>query len=174
MTKLLGIAGFVFLLAVIWCMRTMKRGFTPLSANKERWREQFKEEERRLSKEQKEVSTDDQNRMLIAAVRDLIRLDGRSDIDMTVERGTITVTAPENTWILSFRGNDQVLQSTHKVLHSPGAWNLTSGGLSHEFRSVDELMQTFHRELMGEQLEFQEESLIGERLRHTRRPSRPQ
>ncbi|MBO4369097.1 MAG: hypothetical protein J5803_03235 [Desulfovibrio sp.] len=164
MLTLIAIAGFVFLLAVIWCIRTMKKGFTPLSADKERWREQFKEEERRLIKEQKEISTEEQQHVLEVAVRDLLRLDEKKETTIESHDGTVTVVAPENSWILAFHGSDQELHSTHKVLHSPGFWTLTTRNACRKFLTIDELMQTFHAELNGEAEE--EESVLSVRKRH--------
>ena len=151
MRVLLAIAAFVMLCAIIWCFRTMKSGFTTLSADKERFRKKFQDEELRLSKEQRDISSAEQCNLLEAAVRDLLRLEERPEITVVRTDDVLEVTSPPKIWILSFHHRRENLKSTDKVLHGPGIWSLREGEERQEFPTIDQLMCAFQKSLRGQE-----------------------
>ena len=171
MLIVLGVAGFVMLLAIIWCIRTMRKGFTSLSADKERWRERFTEEERRLSKEQSDIPASEQLHLLFVGVQDLLRLEEIANAGCVLEGSCVHVTCDGRSWLLSYHAREQKLQSMHKVLHGPSHWILERSGegedqvgKQEEFPSVAQLMQAFHAQLRGE--EMREPSFLEARRKH--------
>ena len=173
MRILLAIAGFLMLCTIIWCFRTMKNGFTTLSADKERFRQKFRDEERRLSKEQRDISRAEQYTLLEAAVRDLLRLEECKDYELVRDQDDLLVTGPEKRWILSFHHRRETLKSSSQVLHSPGVWTLREGEQVDEFPGIDRLMCAFQKRLRGQEDEekplAENENLIAIRRSHQAR-----
>ncbi|MCR5815147.1 MAG: hypothetical protein K6G15_11745 [Desulfovibrio sp.] len=150
MRVLLAIAGFITLCAIIWCFKTMKSGFTTLSADKERFRQKFRDEELRLSKEQRDISSSEQYTLLEAAVRDLLRLEERTDCELTRQADQLQIRCQEKCWIISFHHHRQELKSASRVLHGPGVWSLREGDSVEQFPGIDRLMCAFQKRLRGQ------------------------
>lgn len=171
MLIVLAIAGFVTLLAIIYCIRLMRRGMTTLSSDKERWRKRFAEEEQRLSKEQSDIPLSEQMHLLYVGVQDLLRLEDLNEAECSHQDGYVMVKTTKGAWKLSFEAREQTLKSLKKVLHGPSHWflerlaepeqdeaNLKQGeaptlGLRQEYASIALLMQAFQAQLRGESLE---------------------
>lgn len=149
MVLLLSVAGFVMLIAIIWCVRTMRRGFTSLDASKAILRSRLQEGELRLAKEQQEITTPEQIALLEAGVRDLLRLD---DVDgsCTREDNDIHVTTQSDSWTLSYHTIEQTLH-TRKTLHGATHWVLYThrNNTTEDFPSIDLLMRAFQDALRG-------------------------
>ncbi|MBQ9537590.1 MAG: hypothetical protein IJU79_07400 [Desulfovibrionaceae bacterium] len=173
MLFVLGIAGFVMLIAIIWCIRTMKRGFTPLSKNQELWRAKFQEDEQRLAKEQQEISESEQLHFLEAAIKDLINLDKIDNLTCERDKNNIIVHSNTDEWILSYHAVEQKLHTVKKVLHGKSHWILKTKDKSYDFSTIDALMRAFGACLKGEDPELLEPKSFLPRQHHNRKAHKP-
>lgn len=157
MFLLLAVAGFVMLIAIIWCVRMMRKGHTTLALNKERWHEHFREEESRLSKEQKEITVSEQLTLVHAAINDLLRLDNRTDATCELSPKGIRLLAGTEEFTISLESREQRLASMKKVLHSPARWTLTTPHGSLIYTRIDDMMKALVLALRGDTDELKAE-----------------
>ena len=149
---LFAIAGFITLIAIMWCLRMVRKGQTSLQKDKERWQEKFRQEETKLNKEQQEITAQEQTHLLNAAIQDLLRLENRTDATVTRNGNTIRIQLePQTVLSVSLSAREQKITGLGTVLHSPTVWSLTRSGETKVYTRLDSLMRTLVAIIRGEE-----------------------
>ncbi|MBR4742355.1 MAG: hypothetical protein IK079_05615 [Desulfovibrio sp.] len=149
MLLLLGLAGFVMLIAIIWCIRNIRHSPTTLEQHKTRWHQDFKKKEIEIAKEQQEISTNDQVHFLQMAVWDLLRLEEKESSLEKIEEG-IRINLGDQIWYCTYYDHAEQLKSLKKTLHGQGHWILKNETQRYDFKTIEQLMHALTNVLRGE------------------------
>ena len=164
MFLLLGLAGFVMLLAIIWLFRNMKRKSTTLDQRIANWHQNFRMQELEIAKEQQQISNHEQLHFLEVAIEDLLRLEGK-DAPCTKTDEGICIQLDSKSIYCSYHAHTEEIKSLHKTFHGQSHWILKDGEAVFDFKNIEELMRALTHALRGEPV--LESIRISDRFRHS-------
>ena len=126
-------AGAVFLAAVVFCVRLMKRGLTTLEDERAQCLERIRQMEEKIQEDQKNMASSEHLRVARAGLEDLLRLAGNPP-GMRLEslakgqgeaRGeALVLHLPEGEVRISLNMRERELKGVRKVVHGHGRWHL--------------------------------------------------
>ena len=153
-------AGLVFFIAIVFSMRSMRKGTTFLSDEQKTVAAIIKEGELEIARSRKGIQLSEQMHILHAAVADLLRLDELAlGVKLELQGNKLSITGKDWIWLIRFSDREHVLRSTGQVLSGHEKWSLICDGQRTEFADLAELMSELDRRLRGEKVSL---SAIGE------------
>lgn len=162
-------AGAVILAGLIFCLRIMRRGITTLDQDRDQYLERIRAGERQLDEDRKNISLDEQCRVLRAAVEDLLRLAGDPPGHELSGKGTrLVLRTPAGEWRLELSMRERSLRGTRKVLHGRSRWLLSGFGRDETFDDLAGLMRSLNAHLRGDEMVTPEPAHLARRLSHQR------
>ena len=149
-------AGAVFLAAVVFCVRLMKRGLTTLEDERAQCLERIRQMEEKIQEDQKNMASSEHLRVARAGLEDLLRLAGNPP-GMRLEslaqgqgeaRGeALVLHLPEGEVRISLSMRERELKGMRKVVHGHGRWHLNGLGLNEEYTDLVPLMRALSARL---------------------------
>ncbi|WP_022656558.1 hypothetical protein [uncultured Desulfovibrio sp.] len=162
-------AGAVILAGMIFCLRIMRRGITTLDQDRNQYLERIRAGERQLDEDRKNISLDEQCRVLRAAVEDLLRLAGDPPgHELSGKGARLVLRTPAGEWRLELSMRERSLRGARKVLHGRGRWLLSGFGRDETFDDLAGLMCSLNAHLRGDDMATPEPAHLARRLSHQR------
>lgn len=162
-------AGAVFLAGLVFCLRIMRRGITTLEQDRDQYLERIRAGERQLHEDRKNISLDEQCRLLRAAVEDLLRLAGNPPgHELSGEGPSLLLRTPTGEWRVELNMSERSLRSTRRILHGRSRWLLSGRGREESFDDLADLMRSLNAHLRGEDMTPPEPAHLARRLSRRR------
>lgn len=144
------VAGVVIIVGVVFCMRIMRRGISTLEQNRVKYLEHMQEEQRHIDEDKKNISANENFKLLHAAILDLVRLTDRpDDYEVIVGNNVINLNTPSSTWVIELFMRERHLKTKHKVLHGRCQWYLKGPNVDLHFENLIHLMHCLDSHLRG-------------------------
>ncbi|MGE9985265.1 translation initiation factor IF-2 [Desulfovibrio sp. SGI.169] len=146
------VAGAVILAGLIFCLRIMRRGITTLEQDRDQYLERIRAGELQLREDRKNISLEEQCRVLRAAVEDLLRLAGNPPgHELSGDGPRLLLRTPTGEWRLELNMRERSLRTTRKVPHGRSRWLLSGGGHEESFDDLADLMRSLNARLRGDE-----------------------
>lgn len=153
----LAAGAFIVLVGLIFSFRIMRRGIGSLERSSERMRERIEGEERKITEDMRNMSSEEHMDVTTAAVRDLLRLTpGREAIPVEVEGRRLVLHLPEGELSLALAMQEASLRSLHKRIQGHAVWQVRGCRRDADFHDVASAMRHLDHILRGHEKEAEE------------------
>lgn len=165
--------GALMLGIMVFCARAMKRGLRTLDDDRNLYMDRIRAGEKKLSDDQKKISSEEHLRVVHAALEDLFRLDGDPEgFGVELHDKSVEVITPNGSWIIELIMNERKLRSTSKILHGTGRWFLRGFGHYEHHPDPASLLRSLNSHLHSTSAIEDEPEHLARRLAGTREAAR--